>query len=302
MEVRKLQKVGNRSYSLCLPKTWIQAHGLKEKDSVFIEENSRNELLVKSSDTASRRPSHISVDVSKVEDIMEFMVFCYVRNVDVINLTTSKADYKKITKLKKTLKYLDGYDITAEDENKIVVSFLFKDVSINLNNIRRRMLYLLSQMLESIGKDEEGIIEEIETNIDKLYHLSKRIIFSCIGNAKAKEENGVQSDEDLFFLTLIFKKIENVADTVFMLSRSDVKPSEMKDIRNMIGVINGLFAGKESTTAVKALLREMLKKYSGGNENSGASIYEIADLCKDITENIISLRFDLEYFKHGNEE
>lgn len=300
MEVRKLQKVGNRSYSLCLPKTWVKSHGLKEKDGVFIEVNRKNELIVKTGDKTSKRPSHISADISKISDIMEFLVFCYVRNVDKVTLHTANAGYKKVSQVKSMIKYLDGYDITSEDENMIEITFLFKDVNINLDNIRRRMIYLISNMVKSIEMGENENLEEIETNIDRLYHLSKRIMFSCIGNMQAKEENGVNSDEDLFFLNLIFKKMENMADSIYSLREAKLSQKEIDDMKKMIDLINGLFNMSEKTEKVKDVLFDMLKRYSSARGNAGTTIHKIADLCKDITENVISLRFDLDYFGNGN--
>jgi phosphate uptake regulator len=297
MEVRKLQKVGNRSYSLCLPKKWVQSQNLKEKDGVFLEVNRKNELIVKTSEKTSKRPSQISVDISEIDDVPEFMIFCYVRNVDNITVYTGKAEYKKITLVKRMVKYLDGYDITAEDENHIMISFVFKDVNFNLDSIRRRMIYLLSHMIESFEKHDVEALEDIEMNLDRLYHLSKRIILSCVGNMQRKEENNVKADEDLFFLTLLFKKLENIGDSIFSLRDKEISDSDIKDIKQMLQMVMDLFDKKEKSVTVKNELLRLMERHASGSGDARMAIHKIADLCKDIAENVITLSFDLETFR-----
>ncbi len=302
MEARKLQKVGNRSYSICLPKKWVSDNSLREQESVFVEINRKNEIIIKTGDKSSRRPSEITTELSKIEDVEEFIVFCYVRNVDRVTLSTQNADFGKIRSVKRILKYLDGYDVTSEDENKIVISFLFKDFTISLPSIRRRMMYLLTLLVDSVEKKDTEAMEELETNVDRLYHLSKRILFSSLGNTQMKEENSINSDEDMFPLQLIYKKIENIADAIFSLRYREPTAEDLKCVKRMIEMMDGLFQKKETTSDIKVEVRKIMEKYHAEEGGLGAAIYKIADLCKDITENVISLRFDLSYFKNNENQ
>jgi len=46
MEYRKLIKFGNSSHVISIPSTWIQKNNLKKGDTLYLEENGNNELIV----------------------------------------------------------------------------------------------------------------------------------------------------------------------------------------------------------------------------------------------------------------
>ncbi|MCD6496288.1 MAG: hypothetical protein J7K54_03390 [Candidatus Aenigmarchaeota archaeon] len=297
METRKIQSVGNRSFSVCLPKSWVTENNLSQHDTVFIERGKRNEIILRSGEPPAKRPSSLTASLREIDDVTEFLVFCYVRNIDNVTLSTTGSPYEKVAQVKKTLKYLDGYDITAEDENRLVISFLFRDVNINLGNIEQRMMYLLRHMAESLQRKDKETVEDIETNIDRLYHLSKRILFSCLGNAEIMKLNDVNSEGDLFFLNLIFKKIENIGDNMHTMINFGTRPRHVRSILTLIELISGFFTRKRGSLEVKNGIRNIMKMYSEDRDRAGIAVHKIAELCMDITENTISMRFDTKYCK-----
>ena len=48
MERRKLIKLGNSSYAIALPKSWVTKSGLKKGDEIFVIKNSNGELVLTS--------------------------------------------------------------------------------------------------------------------------------------------------------------------------------------------------------------------------------------------------------------
>ena len=168
MESRKIQLVGHRSYAISLPKEWIITNKLKNKDSLFIEQTDNNELIIKKNDSSSLEKKEIDISLEEITNINEFIVFCYVRNIDKIKIITKKTDYEKIVTIRNILKYLEGYDITHEDEKAIEISFLFNDININLNHIIRRMIYLLKFTITSLINQNKKNMEDTEITIDKL--------------------------------------------------------------------------------------------------------------------------------------
>jgi len=86
-----------------------------------------------------------------------------------------------------------------KDERSIEISFLFNDINVNLNHIMHRMIYLLKFMTTSLINKDTQNIKDTEKSIDKLYHLSKRILFACMNSQKLRKENSIQSREDYSF-------------------------------------------------------------------------------------------------------
>jgi phosphate uptake regulator len=295
MDSRKIQLVGNRSYAVSLPKEWVINNRLKNKDTVFIETTGNNELLIKNTAAVKKDDKIITVNLEDVDNITEFIVFCYVKNIDKIRIIIKKSDYEKVIAIRSLLKYLEGYDITKEDEKIIEIAFLFHDINININNIMRRMIYLLKLMMASIINKDSKNLQDTETNIDKLYHLSKRIIFSCISSQKQREENDINNQEDLFFIKDIVKKIESMGDSIYNLRSQAITPKEIETINEIISILEMMLDKKPKMKEIKNRLHNI--NITSKNKEVAYRINRIQELCKDAMENFMSIQFNTEYFK-----
>ncbi|MBN2053171.1 phosphate uptake regulator PhoU [Candidatus Woesearchaeota archaeon] len=295
MEARRLQKVGNRSYAVCLPKKWVIGNKIKEQDHVFMDINKNNELVLKAKQQEAAIKETITVDISDIDNLPEFLVLCYVKNVDKIILRSKKLDYEKFKALKKVISYLDGYEISEEDENHVVIQFLFKDVNITLIHLLRRMTYLLSVMVTALENNDLETLQKTETTTDQLYHLSKRIMHSCMKNSKQREENDIKSEEDILFMNIIFKKLENIGDRFESLTEKKLSESDYRLLKEMINLLNDLFFKKNELKSFKEKLSKIKK--SANSSAIRGSLLSIADLCLDIFENVVSIEYGREYFK-----
>lgn len=293
MESRRIQLVGNRSYALSLPKEWVINNKLKNKDSLFIEQTDNNELIIKKSDIISQEKKEIIIPLEEINNVNEFIVFCYVRNVDKIKIITKKVDYEKIVSIRNILSYLEGYDITHEDGKSIEISFLFNDININLNHIMRRMIYLLKFMTTSLINEDKKNMDTTETTIDKLYHLSKRMLFACINSQKLRKENNIKNREDLFFLKDIVKKIESIGDTIYSMRDMKIAQKDYDTINDIISVFESMLdKSKIDETKVKLQNLKIVTK----DKEVSYKIHRIQELCKDAMENFMSIKFNDTYF------
>jgi phosphate uptake regulator len=293
MDSRKIQLVGNRSYAVSLPKDWVINNKLKNKDTVFIETTGNNELLIKGTHIHKSEKNEITINLEEIENINEFIVFCYVKNIDKIKILSKKAEYKKIIAIRQILGYLEGYDITSEDEKAIEISFLFNDINININHIMRRMVYLLKFMITSLMNKDKKNIEDTETAIDKLYHLSKRILFACMKSQKFRKENNIDNVEDLFFMKDIVKKIESIGDNINSMKEMNVQPKDIEKINEIIKILEIMFDRKKIDEA-KVLLSNL--KITTKDKEVAYKISRIQELCKDAMENFMSIKFNNAYF------
>ena len=296
MDSRKIQSVGNRSYAISLPKEWVVSNGLKNKDSVFIERTGNNDLIIKKTGHESPEKKEITINIEEISNINEFIVFCYVKNINKIKILMKKDEYQKIIAIREILAYLEGYDITNENEKMIEISFLFNDISINLGHIMRRMIYLLKFMTASLKNKNEKILEETENSIDKLYHLSKRILFSCMSSQKIRKDNNIKNREDLFFLKDIFKKIESIGDNINKMKGLNLSEKDISNINEAISILEMMQDLKKLDDA-KIRLKNM--KISSKDKETSYKIYRIQELCKDAMENFMSIKFNSQYFSEA---
>jgi phosphate uptake regulator len=294
-ESRKIQRVGSRSYAVSLPKQWVLDNHLKSQDSLFMEVNDNNELVIKGTEGKRAAKRDITVDLAEIDNVNEFIVFCYVKNIDRIRFTIRKSDYEKIASIRNLLVYLEGYEITAEDERSIEVSFLFHDINVTVSSIMRRMVYLLKLLLAAVqGKDQRSL-QNTETAIDKLYHLSKRIIFACLANQKLRKENGIANLEDLFFLKEIVKKIESIGDHIYRLERHALTAKDVETLQGIIGLLEEMLERKRKTSDIKHRLNAVVVETK--DKEVAHLIRRVQELCRDAMENFMSIEFNTKYFK-----
>lgn len=293
MDSRRIQLVGNRSYAISLPKEWIMSNELKNKDTLFIEQTSNNELIIKKTNLESLNKKEITIQLDKIDNINEFIVFCYVRNVDKIKILITTTDYEKLIAIRKILSYLEGYDITKENEKSIEISFLFNDININLNNIMHRMIYLVKFMITSLMNKDNITIEDTEKSVDKLYHLSKRILFSCITSQKARMENSIRSREDIFFLKDIVKKIESIGDTLYSMRKMTISEQDKEVMDTIIQIFTHMLDKKMINEAKTKLYNIYI---TTKNKEIYYKISRMQELCKDAMENFMSIQFNNNYF------
>ena len=292
MESRRIQKVGERSYSISLPKDWVVLNKLKEKDTVFVETTSNNELLIKKNDLSEIKEKTFSFNIDEIDNVEEFIIFCYIKNIDSMKLFSRKKDIDKISELRLAMRDLEGFDITNEDENTIEVSFLFKDVNITITKMIKRMNYLIKIMYQSVLGDERSSVEEIEKTIDRLYKLAKRILFASLNNSKLRKENGIKHQEDFLFYLTIIRRLENFADCVYQLSGQKLSSNEKKTVKDFVELLSIII---ESGSKAK-IDTSGFEKLKNSSSNLGFIFRRMYHICIDILENKMSIEFNNKYF------
>jgi phosphate uptake regulator len=285
MESRKLQEVGNRSYSVSLPKKWIVDNKLGKHDSVFIETTDNNELVLRSTPKTEKSSKQIKIKADDPTLLSEFLVFCYMKNIDTIRFYDDELSYDALKAIRKALNYLEGYDVVAETSSSIDIAFLFKDIDITIPKIIHRMFYLIKLHVDALANSDTQSLLEAEIATDRLHFLSIRIIFACLQDYNLRIENGIHHMEDLFFYKNITKRLENVSDQLLTLGRANAK--DVEQLRKMVIFIDKVLIHKEDIKTLKELYLKM--HYSSKDATTDRIFHKLCDLCKDLLEARISL-------------
>ncbi|HYD03939.1 MAG TPA: hypothetical protein VEC16_06610 [Alphaproteobacteria bacterium] len=293
MEMRKIQLVGGRSYAVSLPKDWITRNRLKAQDVIYFSDDSTGSMVM--SATPSSMPKKaLEIDIDSVDLIYELLFLCYIKNIDTVRFHATKIPYEKMKKVRETLKYLEGYDITHETESVIEISFLFKEINITMPKILQRMVYMLKTMCVSLESKDSLALEEIEMTLDKLSHLSTRIIFGCTASIEARKINAISHPEDLFFVEDMVKKLENVGDLLYGFKDTSLSAKEIDTVKNIIYAIEGSIFKSFNVPHAKSLLNGIKFPKS---KDSDYELEKMMDLASDILDNITMIEFHKIYFK-----
>ncbi|MGV8086610.1 MAG: AbrB/MazE/SpoVT family DNA-binding domain-containing protein [Candidatus Woesearchaeota archaeon] len=289
---RSIQKVGNRSYAISLPKEWITLNKLKEKDDIFFEKTKDNKIIL-STHNSKQESKDITISVDTINNISEFIMLCYVKSVDNILLTSKNFNYEKTKKIREIVTHLEGYNIVFEDEKTIKISFMFNDIKITTPQTIKRMFYLLKILLESIENNDLKTASETENAIDRLYHLSKRILLSCIRDSDLRKENNIVNDEDIFFTKDVVKKLEGIGDSIYELTEITPKKEDIERIKKILQIIEHIIVENKSVEQELQKLESITNKHL---TRSDLIIGKIIDRSKDIIENMMSIEFNKKYF------
>jgi len=296
MNTRKIQLVGKRSYAITLPKSWIAENKLAPSDKLFIEKTANNELLIKSVKKISDKGSKVSIELSKIREIAGFLHFCYVKNIDTIVIHAKHFDIQSIRKIKQGVKHIEGYGITSETPTAVEVSFLYHDIDVRIERVMRRTLYLLKVMFESVKVKDYETLTEIEDSIDKLYLLAKRVLLRCQKNSQVRNDNDITGPEDVLFLWIIFKKMENIADSFERINKDDsITSTEAMYIDKMLKLIEK--AIYRPSIAGELVLE--IKEQVGKKTNRTRLIVYIYKEAIDILQNVDYIQMNKTFFKEG---
>jgi len=291
MDFRKIQLVGNRSYAVSLPKEWVLSNKLKAQDGVYIDTTKDNKLIITTKHIEQKKVMEVNID--EIYNISDFIMFAYVKNIDKLILKSKHLTYENTIKIRSMITFLEGYDIVSEEPGKIEIAFLFKDVQITVQDIHRRMLYLINTMLEAVYAADYKSVLECETNIDRLYYLSKRIVTSCINDSELQQKNQSTQVEDLFFLKDISKKLENIGDALLEFSHTQFTALQKEKIKCLLDAITQMISSKRNLHKIG----EILKNFKHNDTTRGGIlISKIYARCSNMFRNVMYLEYNKSYF------
>jgi phosphate uptake regulator len=305
METRKIQLIAGSTYSVSLPKGWVKKNSLKEKNEVSIKEQDRN-LLICPGILKKDGLDEINLDVDNYLDNIDQVLFSiYYLGVEKINLY-SKKHLKKETKsrIRKTLTHMSGTEISYEDKKKMSINVLLDKSKINIKQVIYRISMVLELSIENIIENiNMGEIRINENEIDRLFHLSSKIISLSLTNPEVLYSSDINHIILIPSYFLISKKLENIGDNVNNLAshlyKNKIKVSKKKEIlefiknevnrsiRHILKDFPGIFKKikeqelEEIKKEVNKISDEVLVDY----------IEETIRYVKDIEEEIVHLSF-----------
>jgi len=292
-ESRKIQLVGKRSYAISLPKEWIVENNLKEQEIVYLNVTKNNDLLIQGKSKGIKIKESLTVEVESIPNIIEFLIFCYGKSINKLKLLSKKFDSNRIKKIREILNYLDGYEITNENENTIEISFLYTEVNITVKTIISRIVYLLKIMVESMENKDETILNQTELSIDRLYYLSTKILFDCLRSQNYRTINEIESQEDIFHYKDIIKRLENIGDIIYTFKNTEFNKTEMTKIRQGVALCEQILIKKGEQEEYNRILEKIPEK---NITETKYAIQRIYHLCRDIIENMSAIEYNKKYF------
>ncbi len=156
LETRKLQLIGGgASFSVSLPKQWVEARGLKAGDEVHIGYGPDGMLQVFASGAPVEPKAERTVALrsNDADEVLRSVIALYVSGFDSAVLDHSGSDASAVrTGVGEACAKLHGLQIVEEDLGRLVLQDLSDGADFGFDKGLRRMQVVVLQMLRNVGR------------------------------------------------------------------------------------------------------------------------------------------------------
>lgn len=245
METRKIQQVGGSSFSLVLPKKWVNSVNLKNKTEVRLVAKKHGPLLVMPKLLPAQLIKKLDVhNLSAVETGQEIIAL-YINGYEEISIVAPNLSVEQKHRAKAMAAKLSGMEVSEESAQSLTLKNLLDPEKINLAEILQKMFSMSLMMLTdafrafadfkpSLAKD----VIERDQEIDKLYFLILRVYHSMLTDKISEEQVNTDVLTVDYFQNLS-GQLERVADHAVKIAsliergNAKLKPNLQKPLSNL---------------------------------------------------------------------
>ena len=197
MEKRKLQRTGGTSYTLTLPKDWIEENRLKEKDAVNISFYKNGVLSIHPLGTESAPRRTMDISDMTLDEIIRETIGLYIIGCEEINIVCKDIPRNIRTRIKQVSHTLVGLELSEESSDKLTLKNILGNEKFSLGDSIEMMISMSKSMLVDamkalFEKDKELARDIIERDdeADKIYFLILRRVQSLLQGNATEEDVG----------------------------------------------------------------------------------------------------------------
>ncbi len=218
MEKRKIQRTGGSSFSITLPKKWVEAHKLKEQDFVASFQDGNYLIIFPASIVQKRPKGEIHLDALKEEELKRELIACYISGCDEIRVLGEPITKEKRLVVRKTTQMLIGFEIIEDSTNQIILRNILHQETFSLRENMEKMFlmaYLMFQdSITSVCENKKSLAQDVierDYDIDKLYFLVLRQNHYLCQKKFSEEKLNLALTETLFYEGIAVQ-LERIAD------------------------------------------------------------------------------------------
>ncbi len=324
--VRKIQKIGNSSYALVLPKDWVKELKIDRSGSLFIEEEGPRLIISTSDNMVEKEELKYIIEVSdndKASLVSRVFISAYLLGAKFITVKSKEGKLHQSLKeeLKKLAKELMiGIEVTEESVESITFQELVYWPSMNLNSLIRRMhniaLSMIRDSYAAILKGDQEIklsVISSDSEVDRFYFYGIRVLNGILYNREMLKSFGLKRYAHVLISKSLIKSIERIADHAVSIASSEiVLDNESSDFIDQIykrvtEVFEDIYEAQLYEDRKKA--NEIIEKVENIREEIGKAkpsipkdvlehFERIAEYTSDIAENIIDYSVSEELFSY----
>ena len=273
MEIRRLQKIKGGSFTLSLPKEWVEKKSMKSGEQLAVLEEEDGSLRIFPVSSAVERLFEVTLNLEEYPNLraLEYVVGTYyIQGSHKINITskaTISAEDKQRLKLLRL--ELPGMEVAEEKSDRLSFQVLIDPSIFSLESLIEKTasfsLHLQEDAVKSmLERDFQLAAEVIERSREALRHYRmtiRQVALASLSKALAKKV-GVRSCQECITFALVARDLNRLVYHSASIARHVVvlkeKKEFTKEILDMIaGMSKVIYEMQEK--AVQAFLKKDVK-------------------------------------------
>lgn len=253
-ETRKIQTTGGSTYTVSLPKKWVEEVGLEAGDEMAIEEQSSS-LLLSPARLKEERSSEAKIKVDPEEDcsaLKRKILSLYLVGYNSIYIESSEDRLKPSHRnaIKELVrKKLVGTEIISESIEEITLQTLLSYSELSVKGSLKRMYRVASSMQEkamiALEKEDKELAKDvvgIDDEVDRFQMYLIREIKAAMQNPPLVEEIGLRTLRECLGYRLVSKNVERAGDHAVLVAKNvlEMEYSIDDELLEMLRKINSL--------------------------------------------------------------
>lgn len=272
MEIRKLQRIKGGSYTLSLPKDWVEKRRLERGEQIAVSEQEDGSLRLYPATTIHERPLEVELSLEDYPDLrsLEYIIITYyIQGASKIIITSEEiisAEQKRRLKLLRT--DLPGVEIDEEEAKRLSFQVLLDPAAFSLESLIEKAsafsLHLQQDAIRSMIERNFELAEEVlerSREAQRHYRMTIRQVALASLNKLIAEEIGVKSCQECITFALIARDLSRLVYHSSSIARHVLNVKDADIDQGILDIVAGMSEATDEMQreAVHAFLRKDVK-------------------------------------------
>lgn len=308
MEIRRLQKIKGGSFTLTLPKRWVEKRNLRSGEQIAVLEEEDGSLRIYPVTMPFEKRLEVELMLEDYPNLraLEYSIGTYYiqgsNKISVVSKDIIPAEHKKRLKLLRM--ELPGVEVAEEEANKLSFHVLIDPSIFSLESLVEKTssfsLHLQEDAVKSILEHNLPLAAEVmERSKEALRHYRitiRQIALASLSRSIAKKV-GVRNCQECITFALIARDLNRLVYHSSSIARHVLNLQKKKEIdQEILDVIGGMseIAYEMQEKAVRAFLKKDVKlaittlgKMDGVREKEKTLLTKVMEKTRDVDTAVI---------------
>ena len=286
LEQRRLQRLGQSTLTVSLPKAWVEQLNLKKGDVVGITADEQGRLVIHPSLQMLPVRSRCVIKADGVDDelLRRLVLGAYIVGHETIEIRSDGAlTASQMELARRTVNDLIGVGMVEQGEKRILIQSFLDPSKFPIDGLMMRLHLIVESMLDlavrALVERRSELAKQVvdmDAEADKVYFLATRQLLQAVEDKALAERVGVADTRNIIGDRMVVKVLEEVGDYAQVIAGSAARINQLGYYDRATGeAIAGLREQARKTASLA-----MLSLSKGDPESANSAIAEYGRLAE----------------------